>query len=355
MIYVVRPQKLSDIGQSFVGQILDSTEVDANGNFQFESALPYKEPTLLQLVIQKQGEKYPNKLSNENPETDNYVPLIYVPGTTIVFNADASKFQGSFGFENPSEPNKALMQLRDIRSEGYSQLQKQLKTLSGDENLLEREKAVHEYQSKIMEFANTTDDVLPSLMAFRWVNVSGDYERIPEFVSEMSEKWNTSNSDNEWVKELTSMADKSKLPILIGDKVPELLFPMQNGGQLSLKDLLTENKLVLLDVWASWCAPCRVENRNVLVPLWEKYHNKGFQIMAYGLESSDKAWNNAIEKDGAQRWLHASHLTGDQNPCMDALRIRTIPANFLLDANGNVLAKNLHAGELTQFVEQYFN
>lgn len=108
-----------------------------------------------------------------------------------------------------------------------------------------------------------------------------------------------------------------------------------------------------MDIWASWCAPCRVENRNVLVPLWEKYNSEGFQIVAYGLESSETAWSNAIEKDGAFRWLHASHLQGDQNPLMDTLRLKTIPANFLLDEKGRVLAKNLHGEDLIMFVDDY--
>ena len=108
-----------------------------------------------------------------------------------------------------------------------------------------------------------------------------------------------------------------------------------------------------MDIWASWCAPCRVENRNVLVPLWENYNDRGFQIVAYGLESSKSAWENAIERDGAYRWLHASHLEGDQNPVMDSLRLRTIPANFFLDKKGKVLAKNLHGQDLIRFVQDY--
>ena len=96
-----------------------------------------------------------------------------------------------------------------------------------------------------------------------------------------------------------------------------------------------------------------MENRKVLLPLWEKYNADGFQIIAYGLESSRKAWDNAIKKDGANLWLHASHLQGDQNPLMDALRLKTIPANFLLDPEGRVLAKNLHGEELMAFVADY--
>ena len=149
------------------------------------------------------------------------------------------------------------------------------------------------------------------------------------------------------------MADKQNLPILIGDLIPELQFPMKRGEAVSIQEILKNKALVLLDVWASWCAPCRVENRKILVPLWEEYNSQNFQIVAYGLESSEKAWDNAIEKDGAYRWLHASHLQGDQNPLMEILRLKTIPANFLLNQEGRVLAKNLHGQDLIDFVQDY--
>ncbi|MCB9298479.1 MAG: hypothetical protein H6559_36010 [Lewinellaceae bacterium] len=80
--------------------------------------------------------------------------------------------------------------------------------------------------------------------------------------------------------------------------------------------------------------PCRRENQDVLAPLWDKYHEKGFQVIGYALDGSERTWKGAIEKDGAHRWLHASHLRGDDAPVMEALRLQTIPANFLLDAKG---------------------
>ncbi|MFQ5448324.1 MAG: hypothetical protein ACE5FF_15470, partial [Saprospiraceae bacterium] len=74
----------------------------------------------------------------------------------------------------------------------------------------------------------------------------------------------------------------------------------------------------------------------------------------YALDASRGAWVSAIEKDGAGRWPHSSGLRGDDAPLFRVLRLNTIPANFLLDADGKVVAKNLHGEELMEFVAGYF-
>ncbi|MFZ4474677.1 MAG: TlpA family protein disulfide reductase [Saprospiraceae bacterium] len=102
----------------------------------------------------------------------------------------------------------------------------------------------------------------------------------------------------------------------------------------------------------AWCAPCRRENRAVLNPIWTKYKNSELQIIGYSIDSSPNAWKAAIDKDGAS-WPHASHLSGDATPFMTALRITTIPANFILNAQGKVIAKNLHGEALRIFIEDY--
>src|SRR5690606_6099691 len=97
------------------------------------------------------------------------------------------------------------------------------------------------------------------------------------------------------------------------------------------------------------------ENKETLVPLWDTFHDKGLQIIGYALDSSHKGWENAIIKDGANRWIHASHLEGDVSPFLDKLKITTIPANYVIDKNGVILAKNLHGDELYQWVAEYLN
>ncbi|WP_159075816.1 TlpA family protein disulfide reductase [Muricauda brasiliensis] len=354
MVYVVVPEKFDGVAQSFVGKVLDSAQIDESGSFEFINPPEMKAPVLLEIAVQRKGEKYPNKLLNENPETDNYFPLVYESGKSIKLNSKISQFQASFSLEEPSLINGKMIELRDLRLEAY---QKQLKNQSikeaSDEGLLEREKRLVEYQKQLMDFADDTDEFFPAMVALRWASPEGNYERIAELLYNQSEKWRTLYPEHPWTKELGSMADKENLPILVGDQVPDLLFPMKDGQEVRLQSLIENQRLVLLDVWASWCAPCRLENRNILVPLWEKYNQKGFQILAYGLESNETAWNNAIQKDGAYRWTHYSHLEGDQNPFMDALRLKTIPANFLLNQEGRVLAKNLHGEDLIEFVDNH--
>lgn len=354
MIYVVHPEKFNDFAQSFVGKVLDSAEVNSDGSFQLGKLPDFQDKTVLMLVVQKRGEKYPNELLNENPSTDNYFPLVYEPGTSLRVDAEMANFQSSFSIANPSPANAAMLELRDLRRDAYKyHFEKENSSNLTDEGLLEREKNLKAYQGKLIDFADTTAHLLPALMAIRWASPEGNFERIAEMVYAQSLKWSNLYPGHKWVQQFTVTVDKKNLPVLIGDSIPEIHLPMMDGTETSLRQLSKNKKLILLDVWASWCAPCRVENRNVLVPLWERYGSKDFMIVAYGLESSKKAWAKAIEKDGAYRWLHASHVQGDQSPVMEELRLKTIPANFLLDPEGKVLGKNLHGQDLVRFVDEY--
>jgi len=353
MVYLVQPENFDQLGQSFVGKLLDSAEVDGRGHFEFEALKNVEGQVLLEVVVQKKGERYANRLENENPDSDNYMPLIWTRGETLVINAAIDQFQSSVTIENPSTVNASFLELRDLKKNAFLKYKNTLELLQGDEQLLEREKALHEYQAILMQFADATPELFPALMAIKWVSPEGNYERIPEFLVNQGVKWSERYPNDRWVKELAALASKEKLPILVGDQMSNLEFPMVDGSKTSLNAITDGKKLLVLDVWASWCAPCRLENRNVLLPLWQKYHDKGFQVIAYALESNRPAWENAIQKDGANRWLHASHLEGDQNPIMDSLLIHTIPANFILDGNGKVLAKNLHGEDLVQFVANY--
>ncbi|WP_158845195.1 TlpA family protein disulfide reductase [Algibacter sp. L1A34] len=281
------------------------------------------------------------------------MPILWETGKPLKIRSTSNNFQKDFSIENPSKINKVLLELRNINHKAYqiNLLGKHWDVKDGDQ-LMNKEHAILQYQTELIKFADNTPYLIPALVALRWVNTANDYERIPEFLVNQCNKWKEQKPNNPWIKELCKQSEPSNLPVLIGDVFPNIKLPLITKDTLSIKNELG-SKLTIIDLWASWCAPCRKENREVLVPIWDQYHNKGLQIIAYALESDASAWKAATDHDGANRWFQASDLKGDDALFLKKIRVQTIPANFILDENGVVIAKNIHRKALTDWVENY--
>ncbi|WP_343764956.1 TlpA disulfide reductase family protein [Gangjinia marincola] len=138
----------------------------------------------------------------------------------------------------------------------------------------------------------------------------------------------------------------------IGNKAPDFSAPTPNGDELALYDAL--GKYTIVDFWASWCKPCRIENPNV-VRLYNKYHDKGLNILGVSLDRpghKDK-WLQAIEDDSLT-WQHISNLQHWKDPIVKKYNIRGIPATLLLDENGVIIEKNLRGKALENKLAQLF-
>ncbi|MEO8412749.1 MAG: AhpC/TSA family protein [Ginsengibacter sp.] len=111
-------------------------------------------------------------------------------------------------------------------------------------------------------------------------------------------------------------------------------------------------KYVLLDFWASWCKPCRMENPNV-VAAFNKFNDKNFTILSVSLDQAKPAWLDAIKMDGLT-WSHVSDLKGWSNEVAALFQIRSIPQNLLIDPNGKIIAKNLRGAVLDNKLNEIF-
>ena len=351
-VYLIEPKALLDVAASYFGKVIDSAVVNSDGSFEFLNLPKTNEPVLLELAVQLSG-KEPNYLQTDDPMSSNYMPVLWQLGEPLQITANVNEFQKSFSIEHPSEINKTLLDLRDINEKAYQTYLagKHWDVEDGDQ-LMDKEHAILQYQTKLIEFANSTQYLMPALVALRLVSPEDDYERVPEFLVSLCNKWKKIQPEHPWVKQLFEESNPSNLPVLVGDVFPNFMLPMLTKDTLSLKDQLGA-KLTIIDLWASWCAPCRKENREALVPIWNEYHDQGLQIIAYGLESDESVWRDAAKHDGANRWLQASDLHGDVAPFLKKIRIQTIPANFILDDKGIVVAKNVHGKDLMDLVESY--
>ena len=108
----------------------------------------------------------------------------------------------------------------------------------------------------------------------------------------------------------------------------------------------------MLDFWASWCAPCRQENPNV-VKLYNQYKSKGLNILGISLDEDKGAWQQAIDADKLT-WQHASDLNKFEGATEKLYHIEAIPSNFIIDPQGNIIAKNITGKDLEDFLNKTF-
>lgn len=134
----------------------------------------------------------------------------------------------------------------------------------------------------------------------------------------------------------------------VGKPAPAFSQADVNGKAIALDSF--KGKYVLVDFWASWCGPCRMENPN-LVRTYNKYKNQNFDILGVSLDNNKAKWLQAIQDDQLT-WTQVSDLKFWQNEVALQYGVKSIPANFLLDKEGKIIAKGLRGAQLEQALEQ---
>ena len=130
--------------------------------------------------------------------------------------------------------------------------------------------------------------------------------------------------------------------------LPDIALPAAGGDTLRLSSL--RGKLVLLDFWASWCGPCRVANKG-FVKLYEKFHDKGFEIYSVSLDEDRDEWLKAVKKDKIQ-WLQVIDNRGWEATTARQWNIFALPTSYLIDSEGNVIAMDLEGKALEKVLKE---
>jgi len=153
-------------------------------------------------------------------------------------------------------------------------------------------------------------------------------------------------------KYLKKIADRVEIlrSVEVGKPAPEFSMNDKDGNPVALSSY--KGNYVLVDFWASWCGPCRRENP-VVVENFKKFNPKGFQIFGVSLDNDKEQWLKAVAEDKLA-WKHVSDLVGWDNAAAKIYGVMSIPANFLVDPNGIIVAKNLRGEDLGKKLAEIF-
>ncbi|QED36496.1 AhpC/TSA family protein [Antarcticibacterium arcticum] len=239
--------------------------------------------------------------------------------------------------------NQEMMQLR-------MEMQQMATTSRDPESMARFQQKELELRERDMVFKKKMIKENPA--AYVSVLVLTDMQSMGASTSELKEHYEMLSEEMKQLplaKSLKSGLDK-RSAVEIGSKAPRFTGPDPAGNQLALEDLM--GKVTLIDFWAAWCRPCRIENPNI-VRIYNKYHDHGFNIIGVSLDRGDQRdrWLQAIEEDKLT-WPQISNLQFWDEPIAQLYGVRAIPAAFILDENGVIVATNLRGDDLENKVKE---
>lgn len=231
--------------------------------------------------------------------------------------------------------------MAELNNRYFADLKKEYEVAVENQDMARLEVLEKQKDELLVEFVgameNTVREMGPSAKAYQALSFFDDHKNF-DFLAEMAAAFEKSLPKSHLTQFLNRRVDMAA-QVQKGAKAPGFITATLKGDKLTLKDY--QGKYVLIDFWASWCLACRAENPK-LVSLYEQLKSHGLEMLSISRDEEEKAYKKALEKDQ----LSWTQVWDRDNSLANLYLVSSLPANFLLDPQGKIIAKNLTADQL---------
>ncbi|MFN4973020.1 MAG: thioredoxin-like domain-containing protein [Bacteroidota bacterium] len=315
--------------------LLDTATVNSDGTFEFSGNVSEKTFAIINL-----------------PKGAVALLLDSVADITLSIDATQPEVYGVAGSADSEELKKLLQinntymqQVRNLETK-YASMGTEVPSVTEQNRLrAEYDTIMKKRSEELKAFALTNTESLVPYFLTNFLMPEADFAFFNEVDKRLFERFSSSKyaqMHHQRVETLRKTAE--------GEAAPDIVMNDPYGKTIALSSM--RGKYILVDFWASWCQPCRMESPN-LVRMYNTYKSKGFDIYSVSLDDNRDAWVKAINDDKLL-WTHVSDLQKWNSSVVSQYNIEGIPFAVLLDKDGKIIAKNLRGKALEDQLKQIF-